>query len=334
MRRREFIILLGGATVMWPLTAHTQQADRVRRIGVLMNLAADDPQSTKQMTAFLSGLQERGWTLGGNLQIEYRWIVGEGNLARFGMFRKYASELVELAPDVILVAGGTAVGALQQATSTAPIVFVEATDPVNRGLVASLARPGGNTTGFTQFEFSIAGKWLELLKQIAPNVTRAAVIRDPSESSGIGLFTVIQSMAPSLGVEVSPVDAREVSGIERAITLFARDSNSGMIMTPTGNARSHREPIITLAARHKLPAVYPYSYYVTDGGLISYGTDVLDQYRQAAGYVDRILKGEMPADLPVQAATKYTMVINLKTAKALDLTIPQSLVTTADEVIE
>jgi putative tryptophan/tyrosine transport system substrate-binding protein len=332
MQRREFITLLGGAR--WPLTAHTQQADRVRRIGVLMNLAADDPQSTKQMTAFLSGLQERSWTLGGNLQIEYRWVAGEGNLARFGMFRKYASELVALTSDVILVAGGTAVGALQQVTSTVPIVFVEATDPVNRGLVASLARPGGNTTGFTQFEFSIAGKWLELLKQIAPNVTRAAVIRDPSESSGIGLFTVIQSMAPSLGVEVSPVDAREVSGIERAITLFARDSNSGMIMTPTGNARSHREPIITLAARHKLPAVYPYSYYVADGGLISYGTDVLDQYLQAAGYVDRILKGEKPADLPVQAATKYTMVINLKTAKVLDLTIPQSLLTTADEVIE
>jgi putative ABC transport system substrate-binding protein len=333
VRRREFITLLGGATVMWPLTTHAQQADRVRRIGVLMNLAADDPQSTKQMTAFLGGLQERSWILGGNLQIEYRWVAGEGN--RVDIFRKYASELIALVPDVLLVAGGTAVGALQQVTRTVPIVFVEATDPVNRGLVANLARPGGNTTGFTQFEFSIAGKWLELLKQIAPNVTRAAVIRDPSESSGIGLFTVIQSMAPSLGVEISPVDARNnVSEIERAITLFARDSNSGMIMTPTGYARSHREPIITLAAQHKLPAVYPYRYYVTDGGLISYGTDLVDQYRLAAGYVDRILKGEKPADLPVQAATKYTMDINLKTAKALDLTIPQSLLATADEVIE
>jgi putative ABC transport system substrate-binding protein len=287
------------------------------------------------MTAFLGGLHERSWTLGSNLQIEYRWVAGEGNLVRVDIFRKYASELIALVPDVMLAAGGTAVGALQQVTRTVPIVFVEATDPVNRGLVANLARPGGNTTGFTQFEFSIAGKWLELLKQIAPNVTRAAVIRDPSESSGIGLFTVIQSMAPSLGVEVSPVDARnDVSEIERAITLFARDSNSGMIMTPTGYARSHREPIITLAARHKLPAVYPYRYYVTDGGLISYGTDLVDQYRLAAGYVDRILKGEKPADLPVQAATKYTMDINLKTAKALDLTIPQSLLATADEVIE
>jgi putative ABC transport system substrate-binding protein len=224
---------------------------------------------------------------------------------------------------------------LQQVTRTVPIVFVEATDPVNRGLVASLARPGGNTTGFTQYEFSIGGKWLELLKQIAPNVTRAAVIRDPSESSGIGLFTAIQAVAPSLGVEVSPVDARnDVSEIERVITSFARDSNGGMIMTPTGNARSHREPIIALAARHKLPAVYPYRYYVTEGGLMSYGTDVVGEFRLAAGYVDRILRGEKPADLPVQAATKYTMVVNLKTAKALGLTIPQTLFATADEVIE
>jgi putative ABC transport system substrate-binding protein len=335
MRRRAFITLLGGAAAAWPLAARAQQPDRVRRIGVLMNLAADDPQSTKQMTAFLDGLKERGWTLGGNLQIESRWVAGDGNLTRVDIYRKYASELVALVPDVILAAGGTTVGALQQVTRTVPIVFVEATDPVNRGLVASLARPGGNTTGFTQYEFGIGGKWLELLKQIAPNVTRAAVIRDPSASSGIGLFTAIQAIAPSLGVEVSPVDARnDVSEIEHAITLFARDSNDGMIMTPTGNARSHREPIIALAARHKLPAVYPYRYYVTEGGLISYGTDVVDEFRLAAGYVDRVLRGEKPADLPVQAPVKYELVINLKTAKALNLTIPASVLTRADAVIE
>jgi putative ABC transport system substrate-binding protein len=329
MNRREFITLLGGAAT-WPLGARAQQADRVRRIGVLMNLAADDPESSKEMTAFLGGLQELGWTLGGNLQIEYRWGAEDAD-----HHRKNVAELVALVPDVILTAGGTGVGALQQATRTIPIVFVEAADPVNRGLVQSLARPGGNTTGFTQFEFSIAGKWLELLKQIAPNVRRAAVIRDPSESSGIGMFTAIQAMAPSLGVEVSSVDARnDVSEIERAITLFARDSNGGMIMTPTGKARRDREPIITLAAQHKLPAVYPYRYYVTDGGLISYGPDVVHEFRLAAGYVDRIFKGEKAADLPVQAATKYTMVINLKTAKTLGLTVPPVLLTSADEVIE
>jgi putative tryptophan/tyrosine transport system substrate-binding protein len=330
MKRREFITLLGGAAAAWPLGARAQQADRMRRIGVLMNLTADDPESSKEMTAFLGGLQELGWTLGGNLQVEYRWGAEDAD-----RHRKNVAELVALVPDVILAAGGTAVGALQQATRTIPIVFVEAADPVNRGLVASLARPGGNTTGFTQFEFSIAGKWLELLKQIAPNVRRAAVIRDPSESSGIGIFTAIQAMAPSLGVEVSSVDARnDVSEIERAITLFARDPNGGMIMTPTGKARRHREPIITLAAQHKLPAVYPYRYYVTDGGLISYGPDVVHEFRLAAGYVDRIFKGEKAADLPVQAATKYTMVINLNTAKTLGLTVPPVLLTSADEVIE
>ena len=290
----------------------------MRRIGVLMNKAANDPQSPKEMTAFLGGLQERGWTLGSNLQIEYRWGAGDGNL-----YRKYAAELVALAPDVILAVGGTTVGALQQATRTVPIVFVEVTDPVNRGLVTSLARPGGNTTGFTQFEFSIAGKWLELLKQIAPNVTRAAVIRDPSQFSGIGEAAAIQTMAPSLGVEVSPVDARDISEIERAITLIARDSNGGMIVTASGSAVRHRELIITLAAQHRLPTVYYFRYYVTSGGLISYGPDPVDPFRRAADYVDRILKGEKAADLPVQAATKFELVINLKTAKALGLTIPR-----------
>ena len=330
MQRRDFLGVLGGAAA-WPFVARAQQTDQVRRVAVLLNLAADDPESSKEMTAFLGGLQERGWTLGGNLQVEYRWTGNDPD----ERIRKLATELVALVPDVMLAAGGTAVGALQQVTRTVPIVFVEAADPVNRGLVASLARPGGNTTGFTQFEFTIAGKWLELLKQIAPNVKRAAVIRDPSQSSGIGLFTAIQAMAPSLGVEVSPVDARnDVREIERAITLLARDSNSGMIMTPTGKARHHREPIINLAARHKLPAVYPYRYYVTDGGLISYGPDVVDQYRRAAGYVDRILKGEKPADMPVQAPTKFELAINLKTAKALGLTIPSSVLARADEVIE
>jgi putative ABC transport system substrate-binding protein len=325
MRRREFIALLGGASAAWPLMARAQT--QTRRIGVLMNLAADDPQSAKEISAFLDGLKERGWTSGVNLQIEYRWGAGDHELDR-----KYAPELVAFAPDVLLVAGGTTVGLLQNLTRTVPIVFVEVTDPVNRGLVASLAHPGGNTTGFTQFEFSTAGKWLELLKQVAPNVTRAAIIRDPSETSGIGQFAVIQAMAPHLGIEISPVDARDIAEIERAMTSFARDPDGGMVLTPTGAARGHREAIITLAARLKLPAVYPYRYYVADGGLISYGPDVTEQCRRAAEYVDRILRGKKAADLPVQAATKYTTVVNLTTAKALGLTIPQSLI--ADEVIE
>jgi putative ABC transport system substrate-binding protein len=323
--RRQFISALAGATA-WPLAAHAQQP---KRIGVFMNLAADDPQSSKEISAFLDGLKERGWTPDGNLQIEYRWGAGDANLNR-----KYAPELIAFAPDVLLVAGGTTVGILQNLTRTVPIVFVEVADPVNRGLVASLAQPGGNTTGFTQFEFSTAGKWLELLKQVAPNVRRAAVIRDPSETSGMGQFAVIQATAPRLGVEVSPVDARDITEIERAMTTFARDPDAGMIMTPTGGARGHREAIIALAARLKLPAVYPYRYYVTDGGLVSYGPDVTEQCRRAAEYVDRILRGEKAADLPVQAATKYATVVNLKTAKALGLTVPQTLLATADEVIE
>src|SRR5271166_5332530 len=328
MRRRDFITLIGG-TVTWPFAARARQLDQLRRIGVLMDLAADDPQSSKELTAFRNGLQERGWTIGGNLQIDYRWSAGNIDLKR-----RYASELVALAPDVVLAAGGTFVGALQQVTRAVPIVFVEVSDPVNRGLVASLARPGGNTTGFTQFEFRTAGKWLELLKHIAPNTRRVAVIRDPSESSGIGYFTAIQAISPSLGVEVSAIDARDTSEIGRAIVLFARDSNSGMILTPTGEARSRRETIIASAARLKLPAVYPYRYYTAEGGLISYGPDVVDQCRLAAGYVDRILKGEKPADMPVQAPTKYQLVINRETAETLGLAVPPSLLATADEVIE
>jgi putative ABC transport system substrate-binding protein len=328
VRRREFITLLSGAAALWPLAARAQQSG-MRRVGVLINLAADDPQSSKYISAFLDGLRERGWAPASSLQIEYRWSAGDTNLDR-----KYARELIAFAPDVLLVDGGTAVGILQQLTRTVPIVFVEVTDPVNRGLVASLAQPGGNTTGFTPYEFSIAGKWLELLKEIAPSVKRAAVIRDPSQSSGIGQFVAIQALAPSLGVEITPVDARDVSAIEHAMTVFAREANSGMIVTATGNARGHREAIIALAARLKLPAVYPHPYYVTDGGLASYGPDLTEQWRLAAGYVDRILKGEKPAGLPVQAATKYELVINLKTAKALGLTFPPTLLGRADEVIE
>jgi putative ABC transport system substrate-binding protein len=319
----------------WPLTVRAQQPERIRRIGVFMNMAADDPQSSKEISAFLDGLRERGWTSGRNLQIEYRWVADDPSVDRKNAVdRKTAQELIALGPDALLVAGGTIVGILQQLTSTVPIVFVEASDPVNRGLVASLAQPGGNITGFTQFEFSIGGKWLELLKQIAPSVGRVAVIRDPSQSSAVGQFAAMQALAPSLGVEISPIDARDVSAIEQATTAFARGANGGMIMTATGNARRHRETIISLAARFKLPAVYPYRYYVAEGGLASYGPDVAEECRLAAGYVDRILKGEKAADLPVQAATKYATIFNLKTAKALGLAMPQNLLATADEVIE
>ena len=329
MRRRDFLSVVGSAAAAWPLAARAQQSSRMRRIGALMNLAADDPLAQIEVAGFVGGLKERGWTLGSNLQIEYRWGAGDANL-----YRKYAAELVALAPDAILAIGGTAVAALQAATRTVPIVFAKATDPVSRGLVASLARPGGNTTGFVQYEFATAGKWLELLKQIVPNVKRAAVIRDVSETSGIGQMAAIQAVAPSFGIEVSPIDARDAGEIERAITEFARSSDGGLIVTESGKSIVHRKLIITLAAKHRLPAVYPYRYFVTDGGLISYGPDELDAFRLAADYVDRILRGEKPADLPVQAPTKYELVINLKTAKALGLAIPQSLLATASDVIE
>ena len=329
MRRRDFIKVIAGSATAWPLTVRAQQPDRIRRIGVFMNLAADDPQSSKEISAFLDGLRERGWAPSSSLQIEYRWVADDPNLDR-----KNAQELIAFAPDVLLVGGGTYAGMLQQMTSTVPIVFVEASDPVNRGLVASLAQPGSNVTGFTQFEFSIGGKWLELLKQIAPSVRRVAVIRDPSQSSAVGQFAAMQALAPSLGVEISPIDARDIGAIEQAMTAFARGANGGMIVTATGNARRHRETILSLAARFKLPAVYPYRYYVADGGLASYGPDVAEECRLAAGYVDRILKGEKASDLPVQAATKYATIFNLKTAKALGLAIPQNLLATADEVIE
>ena len=328
--RRELLAALGGAAVAWPLTA-SAQPERVKRIGVLVNLAADDPESAARNAAFLQSLQQLGWTDGRNLQIEYRWGAGDSERTR-----KFAAELVALAPDVILTTGAVTLGPLQQVSRTVPIVFVNVTDPVGGGFVASLGRPGGNATGFTSIEYGMSGKWLELLKEIAPRVTRAAVIRDPTFASGIGQLGAIQSVAPSLGVEVSPigVGVRDIGGVERAIAAFARSPNGGLIVTTNASAAVHRDLIIALAARHRLPAVYPYRYYVTGGGLISYGPVTVDQYRRAAGYVDRILKGEKPADLAVQAPTKYELVINLKTAKALGLDVPASVLARADEVIE
>jgi putative ABC transport system substrate-binding protein len=328
MRRRQFITtILGGASAAWPLAALAQQSQRVRRIGMLMSTGADDPEGQARFGAFLSGLQQLGWTDGRNVQIDARWPKGDAEA------RKYAADLAALAPDVIL-ATGVYVGALQQATQTVPIVFVLVADPVGGGFVASLARPGGNTTGFSFSEYGISGKWLELLKQIAPGVTRVAVLRHPADPAGTGQWGAIQSVAPSLGVELTPLGVREPSEIERAVTEFARGSNGGLIVTATALTIVHRELIVTLAARHRLPAVYFNRMYVTGGGLISYGPETIDQYRRAASYIDRILKGEKPADLPVQAPTKYETVLNLKTAKALGLDVPTTVLTRADEVIE
>ena len=329
MRRREFITLLCSEAVAWPRSARAQQGERMRRIGVLSSLAADDIESLARIAAFRQGLQQLGWIDGRDVRIDARWAGGDAD-----EIRKYATELVALAPDVIDASGGSVVGPLQQASRTVAIVFVQTPDPVGAGFVDSLARPGGNATGFTIYEYSMSGKWLELLKEIAPRVTRAAVLRDPAVASGIGQFGAVQIVAPSLGVQVSPVDVRDAGEIERAVTAFARGLNGGLIVTAGALTISHRQPIIAFAARHKLPAVYPASFHVTAGGLISYGPDVIDQFRRAAGYVDRILKGEKPADLPVQAPTKYELVINLKTAKALGLDIPQSVLARADEVIE
>jgi ABC-type uncharacterized transport system substrate-binding protein len=329
MQRRQFITLVGGTVIAWPLSARAQQPDRMRRIGVLMSVAADDPEGQARIAAFLQGLQQLGWTDGRNVRIDTRWAAGSADDVP-----KYAAELVALTPDVILGAGSFTVGPLLRATRSVPIVFVHVPDPVGAGFVDSLARPGGNTTGFTQSEYSTSGKWLELLKEIAPSVTRAAVIRDPAITAGIGQFSAIQAVATSLGVEVSPVNLRDAGEIERVILAFAHGANGGLIVTGSALASVHRKPIITLAARYKLPAVYFERYFVTDGGLISYGPDLRDQYRRAAGYVDRILKGEKPADLPVQASIKYQLVINLKTAKALGLTLPSSVLARADEVIE
>ena len=329
MKRREFITLLGGAGAAWPLVARAQQPERVRRIGILLPAAADVAEFQARVGAFLQALALLGWTIGRNVQIDTRWAG-----ANAAEIRRHAAELAALAPDVILAHGSSTVGPLLQATRTAPIVFPVSGDPVGHGFVDSLARPGGNATGFMTAEYSMGGKWLELLKQIAPGVTRAAVLRDSTQGGGTSEFAAIQAVAPSLRVEVSPVNMRDAAEIERAVSAFARSPNGGLIVTPGGAATLHRDLIFTLAARHKLPAVYNERFFAAAGGLVSYGADQIDQYRRAAGYVDRILKGEKPADLPVQAPTKYELVINLKTAKALDLDIPASVLARADEVIE
>jgi putative tryptophan/tyrosine transport system substrate-binding protein len=329
LRRRRFITLLGGAAVAWPLAARAQQSDRMRRIGVLVNLPADDPQAQVRNAALLQGLQELGWTVGRNVRIDFRW--GAANAERI---RRDAAELVALAPDVLLAPGTSTLEPLLQATRVVPIVFVHVADPVGGGFVESLAHPGGNTTGFTNLEYGVSGKWLELLKQLAPRVTRAAVLRDSTVSSGTAQFAAIQAVAPSLGVEVSPVNVRNASEIERGVAAISRGANGGLIVPAGGWAVRHRDLIISRAGQHKLPAVYYDRYFVTAGGLISYGPDLVDQYRQAAGYIDRILKGEKPADLPVQMPTKYQIVLNLKAAKALGLDVPPTLLARADEVIE
>jgi len=329
MRRREFIGFLGGAAA-WPLTASAQQIERVRRIGVLMAATADDPLYQVRVGAFQQELALLGWIHGRNARIDTRWATTNAD-----DIRRHAAELAALAPDVIVSGTGTTtVAPLLRATRTVPIVFVIVIDPVGAGFVASLARPGGNATGFLMFEYGLGAKWLELLKQIAPDVRRVAVLRDPTIASGIGQFGAIQSVAPSLRIEAIPVNVRDVGEIERDLTTLARSSNGGLIVTSSPEAANHRDLIVTLAARHQLPAIYASRNFVTEGGLISYGPDILDQYRRAAGYVDRILKGEKPAELPVQSPTKYELVINLKAAKALGLEIPPTLLARADEVIE
>ena len=328
MKRREFITLLGGAAAA-PFTAHAQQPTKMRRIGVLMGGNADNPEGQERLAAFLETLQQLGWTDGHTLRTDIRWAQGDADSVG-----RYAKELVALEPDVILTSGTAPVAPLLRATRILPIVFASATDPVGAGFVESLARPGGNATGFMQFEYSLSGKLLELLKEIAPRVARAAVLRDATITSGIGQFAVIQSVAPSLGTEVSAVNLRDAAEIERTVTAFARLGNGGLIVTSSALSVLHRQLIVALAARHKLPAVYYRRLFVTDGGLISYGSDVVSLYRLAAGYVNRILKGEKPADLPVQAPTKYELAINLKTAKALGIEVPPTLLARADEIIE
>jgi len=327
MQRREFITLLDAAA--WPLAARGQQPQRMQRIGVLMSTEATDPEGQSRLAAFMQGLQEFNWAVGRNVEIDIRWAASNAD-----NIRKYAAELVALAPEVILISGGSLAGPLLQQTHTVPVVFTLTPDPVGAGFVTSLARPGGNATGFTSTEYGMSAKWLELLKEIAPRVARAAVLRDPAIAQGIGQFAVMQSAAPPLGVELSPVSVRDAPEIERAIAQFARSSNGGMVVPASGLALLHRDLIISLAARHKLPAVYFLRAFVREGRLISYGADSIDPHRRAAGYVDRILKGERPADLPVQNPTKFELAINLRTAKALGLDVPPTLLALADEVIE
>jgi ABC-type uncharacterized transport system substrate-binding protein len=326
--RRHFITLLGGAAAVWPLAARAQQPERMRRIGVLMHTGADEPEAQARLAAFMQGLQELGWAVGRNMRIDYRWSVGDA-----ARLRKDATELVALRPEVILAGVGATTQMLQQASGTVPIVMAQGIDPVGTGYVESLVRPGGNITGFIQFEYSLAGKWMELLKEVAPGITRVGVLREPGPAA-IGQWAMIQAVAQSFGAELKPIDLRDASEIERAVTAFARLPNGGLIVAVSAASLIHRDLIITLAAEHRLPVVYAYRVFVTSGGLITYGPDIASQYRRAAGYVDRILKGEKPSDLPVQAPTKYEMVINLKTAKALGLDIPATVLARADEVIE
>jgi putative ABC transport system substrate-binding protein len=328
MRRRDFIAVASGA-VAWPLAARAQQAERVRRIGMLLPASSDDVEFQARVGAFLQELGQMGWMIGRNLRIDTRWATTNA-----ADIRRHATELAALAPDVILAHGDSTIRPMLQATRTVPVVFPIVSDPVAAGYADSLARPGGNATGFMAREYSLSGKWLELLKEIAPSVARAAVLRDSTQGSGTSEFAAIQAVAPSLRVEVNPVNLRDAGEIERAVSAFARSANGGLIVTPSGATTLHRNLIITLAARYKLPAVYAFRYFVAAGGLISYGPDQIDQYRRAAGYVDRILKGEKPADLPVQAPTKYELVINLKTAKALGLDVPATVLARADQVIE
>jgi putative ABC transport system substrate-binding protein len=326
MQRREFIMLMGGAAAAWPLAARAQQ--RARRIGALYSLTEDDPESVARRAAFEQAIKELGWTSGGNLRIDYRWSGNDPEL-----IRKFVAELVALAPDVIVASGSVVVPPMVRATRDIPIVFLQVIDPVGSGLIASMAHPGGNVTGFTQFEYSLAGKWLELLKEIAPNVSRVAVLRDATRGPGIGQFAVIQAMAPPHRVELSPINAGDPAEMERGIAAFARIPHAGLVVTVGGTA-VRRDVIVAAAAKYRLPAVYPYRYFAVDGGLISYGPDTIEPYKRAARYVDRIFKGEKPADLPAQAPTMYQMAINLKTAKALGLTVPPSLLARADELIE
>jgi putative ABC transport system substrate-binding protein len=328
-RRREFITLLGGASVAWPLAVRAQQTDRVRRIAVLMNLSENDQEGLARLAAFKQALQQLGWIDGRNARFDVRW--GAGNDERY---RTLARELVALSPDVILGAAGSTVPPLLRATRTVPIVFAQTPDAVGAGFVESLAHPGGNATGFTNFEYGLSGKYLELLKEIVPNVKRAAILRDSTDPAGTGQWGAIQSVAPLLGLELTPIGVSDIGEIGRALTAFVRAPNGGLIVTGSAPAAVRRDQIIALAAKHRLPAIYPYRFFVSAGGLISYGPDTIDQYRRAAGYVNRILNGESPADLPVQSPTKYDLAINLKTAKALGLEIPPSVLARADEVIE
>jgi putative ABC transport system substrate-binding protein len=329
MRRRDFIRAIAGSSVAWPLVTEAQQSQKMRHLSVLMSTAADDQESMARYTAFLQGLQELGWTDGRNVRIDVRWGAGDAE-----RMRKYAAELVALAPDVIMASGSISLGSLIKATRTVPIVFALIADPVGAGFVKSLSRPGGNVTGFMAFEYSLSGKWVELLKEIAPSVQRVAVLRNPDLVADIGQFAVIQSVAASFGVEPSPIDVRDASEIEDAVAAFAQSANGGLIVPGDPMTQAHRDLIIALANRYKLPATYPSRFFAKDGGLVSFGPNFIDEFKSAASYVDRILKGEKPADLPVQAPTKYELVINLKTAKALGITIPQPALARADEVIE